>query len=193
MEFQKSSSTKITVAGRLDDPNYHRCLSIALRLVNDHLDSVQTIQVEYLPFFETQWEEFLKKKANKQKGAFYNHEESPLVYVNDKEYIGDQDKFMDYVLHTYKFKDDNDAKMYTDEATNACVKRVNESKTCKYAFMEFQCGQNRLRVVYELFSSIAPNTCENFLGLCKGFKKADCEVMTYKGTEVSRVYKGMFI
>lgn len=59
-----------------------------------------------LGFFETQWEEYLKKTANKEKGLFYSHIESPLVILNEKEYVGDQDKFMEYVLHTFKFKDD---------------------------------------------------------------------------------------
>ena len=73
---------------------------------------------------------------------------------------------MDYVLHTFKFKDDNEAKVYTDAANNAYCKAINESKTCKYAFMEFEIGQNRLRVIFELFSSFAPMTSDNFLQLC---------------------------
>lgn len=48
-------------------------------------------------------------------------------------------------------------------------------------------------MTFELFSSIAPQTCKNFQELCKGFKKKDGETLCYKGAEVNRVVKGMYI
>lgn len=34
-------------------------------------------------------------------------------------------------------------------------------------------------IILELFVDIAPNTCENFLALCKGFTKRDGSLITY--------------
>ena len=34
-------------------------------------------------------------------------------------------------------------------------------------------------IIFELFTDIAPNTCENFLALCKGFTKTDGTFVTY--------------
>ena len=93
-----------------------------------------------MQFFETQWDEYLRKTANKLKGLFYQHTQSPLVILNDKEYVGDQDKFMDYALFSFKAKDDNETKFYTNSAEIAYAKAVNKSKTSKFAFMEFECG-----------------------------------------------------
>ena len=49
--------TKITVAGRMDDANFHKCASMAQQLC----DGDYEVEVECLEFFETQWEEFLRK------------------------------------------------------------------------------------------------------------------------------------
>ena len=46
-----------------------------------------------MEFFECQWEQFVKTTANKLKGVFYDHVESPLIYLNEKEYVGDGDDF----------------------------------------------------------------------------------------------------
>lgn len=46
---------------------------------------------------------------------------------------------------------------------------------------------------FELFNDIAPRTVANFLGLCQGFSRADKEKLTYVGTDVHRIVKGMFI
>ena len=188
--MNSSQPIKITVAGRIDDPNFHRCVSVANRLEETHYGEVTT---EFLQFFETQWEEHLKKVANKLKGVFYSHGQSPLVILNDKEYIGDQDKFMEYALHTFKFRDDTESKVYTDAAEQAYCKAINASKTKKYAFLEFSHQTNKYKIILELFADIAPRTTENFIQLCNGFKKSDGEIMHYNQSEVGRIVKGMYI
>ena len=50
------------------------------------------------------------------------------------------------------------------------------------------------RVIFELFSDIAPKTCENFLALCKGHKSTpESEEIGYEGSEVHRIVPGMFL
>ena len=64
MEVKKSypGVTKLTVAGRMDDANFHKCASMLKQL------SGGTVEIECLEFFETQWEEFLRKISSQNKG-----------------------------------------------------------------------------------------------------------------------------
>ena len=59
--------------------------------------------------------------------------------------------------------------------------------------MEFTFQHNTHKVVFELFADIAPRTVENFMSLCKGFKKSDGEMISYDTSEVGRINRGMFI
>jgi hypothetical protein len=75
--------TKVTVAGKLNCPDFHRCLGIANALRAKGV----TVQVDQ--FFECQWEQHHADVVNHKKGAFFGHsKKQPLVYLNDEEYIG---------------------------------------------------------------------------------------------------------
>jgi len=94
----------ITVAGKLSDPKFHRSRAIAEALYEKHPDQIASPCV--MEFFETQWEQFLKKTANTYKGVFYEHESSPLIYLaNNNEYIGDGEDFSMWALHNFNEKD----------------------------------------------------------------------------------------
>lgn len=50
------------------------------------------------------------------------------------------------------------------------------------------------KVLIELFSDLAPQTCENFRKLCNGtFTNKQGEKLTYVGSEFQRIVKGMYI
>lgn len=100
---------------------------------------------------------------------------------------------MEYALHTFKFRDDTENRVYTEAAEHAYSKTINASKTKKYAFLEFSHLKNKYKIILELFADIAPRTTENFIQLCTGFKKSDGEFMHYNQSEVGRIVKGMFI
>jgi cyclophilin family peptidyl-prolyl cis-trans isomerase len=188
--MEATKSVKITVAGRLNDPNFHKCWRVAQKLEEDFYGEVT---IECLYFFETQWEEYLKKTANRLKDAFYLHKASPLVFLNDRDYIGDAEKFMEWALLTFKVQDDASAKVFDTAAKDFYCKVVNEHKTSKFAFMKFAWADRQEQVVFELFEHIAPRTVANFLQLCNGFKKPDGEALHYTAGEIDRVVRGMFI
>ena len=48
-------------------------------------------------------------------------------------------------------------------------KKVNESKTRKYATLKLHDGEEESTVIFELFYDLAPKTTQNFLALCTGF------------------------
>ena len=68
--MQAKQPVKITVAGKITDAAFHKCVTAAKYLEREH-EGVVT--AECLQFFETQWEEYLKRTANKLKGVFYQH------------------------------------------------------------------------------------------------------------------------
>lgn len=63
-----SEPIKITVAGELNSAKYQKCC-VAVRHLSDEHPGI--VSGECLPFFQTQWEEYLKRTANTLKGAFY--------------------------------------------------------------------------------------------------------------------------
>mmetsp|Transcript_1582 Transcript_1582/g.1919 ORF Transcript_1582/g.1919 Transcript_1582/m.1919 type:complete len:129 (+) Transcript_1582:409-795(+) len=62
-------------------------------------------------------------------------------------------------------------------------------------FMQLMVGGSESHlVVFELFTSLTPKTCENFVNLCEGFKgKTTGKNISYVGSKVHRVVKGMYI
>ena len=148
---------------------------------------------ECLHFFETQWEEYIKKTANKLKGVFYHHSGSHLIMLNDSEYIGNAEQFATYILHRFAYMDNSMNIVYERYASTAFRKMVNMSKTRKYAQLKLTFSGMESTVYFELFNDLAPRTCANFLGLCNGHKRPDDETVGYTGSEVHRIVKGMYL
>lgn len=64
------SSYKYTLvlAGKASDPAFHKAASALKYLEQEH---PKDVRVEVHQFFETQWEEYLKRIQNEKKGSFY--------------------------------------------------------------------------------------------------------------------------
>lgn len=169
--MESSPRAKFTVAGKLTDPLFHKCV-VALNYLQRTNTSVTG---ESLAFFPCQWDEYLKDVANKNKGVFYTHIGSPLVILNDTEYIGDCDKFMNHILYNFHYQDNTPMVIYSKKANDFFKNKVapSPSNPNKYAFINFQFGGNNEQVVFELFFNIAPKTVDNFLWLCGGFMRED--------------------
>lgn len=182
--------THITVAGITADPKFQRSRVIAQDLCEKHPERVQICVME---FFECQWEQFLKKTANCFKGVFYNHSSSPLIYLNEKEYVGDGDAFQTWALHNFNHKDGARQSDYEKMASDAIKDKINCSKSRKYAELTFSVNGETSAVILELFHDICPSTVKNFLELCEGFKNKSDQECCYKDTEIHRVVQGMFI
>jgi hypothetical protein len=61
---------RIVLAGKANDPAFHKCHAALKFLEQDRPDEVQVTVYQY---FETQWEEYLKKVQVEKKGLFFNH------------------------------------------------------------------------------------------------------------------------
>jgi hypothetical protein len=146
-----------------------------------------------MEFFECQWDQFMKKTANKLKGVFYDHHKSPIIYLNENEYVGDGDAFQTWALHNFNHKDEKRFSDYERMANEAIKEKINCSKTRKYAELEFLIKGEKSAVIVELFQDICPETVHNFLQLCCGFKNKAGEQVCYKDTDIHRVVPGMFV
>lgn len=140
---------------------------------------------------------YLKKIANEQKGVFYEHDEKhPLIYLNGTDYIGDADQFSKWALFTFNYIEEDGLNAYNKLAQDCYRQYVNESTTRQYSFIEFSFEENKeevcQQVVFELFSHIAPKTCENFLKLCESYKRND-KTIGFTDTEVHRIVRGMYL
>ena len=172
------------MAGKINDPSFQKCVTAARYLEREHPGLVTA---ECLQFFETQWEEFLKKTAFTLKGVFYQHTGSHIIYLNDKEYVGNSDAFANWALHSFSYMDNSHSIIYDKMAADAYRKMINSSKTRKYAYMSLNFAGVDQTVVYELFHDIAPKTCDNFISLCENFRRDDGELLSYVNTEVHRI------
>lgn len=127
---ESRTPVKITVAGKIQDAAFHKCVTAVKYLAEQH---PEVVTMECLHFFETQWEEYIKKTANKLKGVFYQHSGNHLILLNDSEYIGNAEQFGTYVLHNFAYMDNSISSVYERLATNTFRKMINMSKTRKYA------------------------------------------------------------
>jgi len=187
---QSQEPVKITVAGKITDPAFHKCVTAVKYLQEQH---PETVSSECLAFFETQWEEYIKRTANKLKGVFYHHAGNHLILLNDEEYVGNSEQFATYILHRFAYMDNSMNVVYERLAANQFKKMINTSKTRKYAKLDITFNNMTNTVYFELFNDIAPRTVANFLGLCNGHTRSDGEKLGYVGTEVHRVVNGMFL
>ena len=122
------------------------------------------------------------------KGVFYDHPESnALIYLNDCDYIGDADQFVQWALYQYSFQDADGMVKYVACAQKAFKEAINDSQTRKYARMHLEHEAVNGDVIFELFSDIAPITSANFLKLC------NAEENGYASTEVHRIVPGMYV
>ena len=129
-------SAKVTVAGQITDPMFHKGVAIVKGLQEAHPEA---IDVEILQFHETQWILFLKKLSNDLKGVFYNHNEAnPIVYLNGKDYIGDANDFAKWALFNFNFTEKDGLNVYNKVAKEEHHKAINKSQKCSYASMTFQ-------------------------------------------------------
>lgn len=90
------------------------------------------------------------------------------MYYNEVNYIGDSDAFMAWVLNEYRYLDKSSMIIYKKKANDAMKTLIDATPGRQYVFLDINANGQQQKVVIELFSDIAPKTCENFRRLCMG-------------------------
>ena len=192
MESQTVAAYRFVLAGKVNDPLYHKCLACLRHLEEER---PKEIKVETLQFFETQWEEYLSALQVEKKGPFFNHKAaSPIVYFNDISYVGDGETFLEWALNEFRYTDTTNTLIYKKKAADAYKALIDNTPGRNYVFLDVNINDNVQKVIIELFSEFAPKTCANFLKTCTGeaVNKAG-EKLSYVNTDVHRIVKGMYI
>jgi peptidyl-prolyl cis-trans isomerase-like 6 len=192
----ESSKVKITLGGKITDSDFYK-IKTALQWISRNNEGVE---ISINCFFETQWEEYLKKVQNEKKGVFLNHKAPILTFLNEDVYIGDTDAFFDYALNEFRYFD-KQTTTYSMQASNFYRKALETNPKRNYVFLNIVMSQEEhelkgeaQRVVIELFSDICPKTCENFKKLCNGsFVNKAGKKLSYEGAKLHRVVKGMYV
>lgn len=123
----------IVLAGKISDPDFHKCHSCVKYLEQAYPGQV-VIMVHQ--FFETQWEEYLKKLQNEKKGLFFQHKHSPIVYVNESIYIGDCEAFMEWVLCEFRYLDKSSMIIYKKKAHDSMKNLIDSTPGRDYVFLD---------------------------------------------------------
>ena len=102
----------ITLAGVISDESYHKCATCIKSLKEIHGTKIRSTE---LTFFPTQWDQYLKKIQNENKGPFYQHKGSPIVFfsslahgnMNVNYYVGGETQFLEWALQEFRYVDTN--------------------------------------------------------------------------------------
>jgi cyclophilin family peptidyl-prolyl cis-trans isomerase len=102
---------------------------------------------------------------------------------------------MDWALFQYRYLDHTKHLIYKKKANDNFRKVINDSPNRNYIFMDVKVGEDHpIKVVFELFSDIAPKTCENFRRVCNEvYTNKKGEKLTYSNTKIHRVVKGAYV
>ena len=152
------------------------------------------VQVEEHSFFQTDWQEYITQIQKAKAGKFQFHSKSPLVYLDNDQYIGGSREFMTFAEEEFHYQEQGSFEMYCDRTQELLRKITFENPFRAYCYMNIQIGQAEpMTAIFELFTDIAPQTCKNFIELCKGFASKKGKPVGYAGKEFHRVVSNVFI
>lgn len=181
----------ITVAGRLDDYRFHICKDIASALA-DRFSQV-TFNVEGMT--EVDWTEYIEAKKKEFRRGGEDHKTSPIVFYNSINYVGNEDQFRTWCFRAYGHKPSKSNNViYRGLAKMEYSSWLTDNKN-SFCYFDLQQGDRKLgRVVFELYRTVCPRTCQNFMDLCTGAKGSNEDVAySYKGTIFHRAIPNVFV
>lgn len=85
------------------------------------------------------------------KGAFYDHNSSPLITLNGGEYLGTNEEFQRYALMNFNYLDKTPFEDYVKMAASTYREKINHSTETKYAQLMFNINGVDSQIVIELF------------------------------------------
>lgn len=184
----------ITVAGRIDCKYFQQA-----RVITENLCAVRAeITGDIVEMVEAEWDYYIEEKGRElaalgASGA-YEHKTSPIVYYNGSNYIGGLDDYLEWVATRYEYEDQTAPSLYERFAKKEYDNYL-ASLGHQFVFFDVAVGNTPARrVTFELYSDVAPKTCENFRALCTGEKgTADKVKLHYKNNLFHRVVKNGWV
>jgi cyclophilin family peptidyl-prolyl cis-trans isomerase len=185
----------ITVAGKIDDEAFQQA-----RVITENLCAVRAeITGDIVEMVEAEWDYYIEEKGRELAalgaGNAYDHKSSPIVYYNGCNYIGGLTEYLDWVAKRYEYEDQTSPQLYTKYAKKEYA-RYLESLGHQFVWFDISTSKDSpaRRVTFELYTDIAPKTCENFRALCTGEKgSAGATKLHYKGNKFHRIVKNGWV
>jgi peptidyl-prolyl cis-trans isomerase-like 6 len=161
-----ASGVIITVAGRIDDKGFQQA-----KIMTENLMSVfPEVDLECVGMVETEWTEYIDAKGRELGGEAYTHTKSPIVYYNGCNYVGGIAEYLEWVAKRYEYEDSTKPVLYERLASREYKSYLHDTGH-QFVFLNVAVGKAKpQRVTLELYSDVAPKTCENFRALCTGEK-----------------------
>ena len=173
-----------------------KCFTCARQLKNTHPEIVSFDEkADFNCLFQAQWDNYMKNLQNSKKGDFYNHKGNLIVFLNNSQYIGSIDNFMEWAIQEFRYIDNTSKMIYKKMANDAYKNCINNSPGRSYVYVDVTYGDVSTpeKVIIELFDDVCPITAKNFRELCKGHVREDKKNLGYAGTYFDRIVKGQYI
>jgi peptidyl-prolyl cis-trans isomerase-like 6 len=98
-----------------------------------------------------------------------------------------------YLISNFGHYEERSESQFVD-VTQGVLRDYMKTNGNKYCFFEIILNGKALdRIVFELFYSQLPKTCENFLSLCEGFRNERGNKLWYKNSIFHRIVKNGYI
>jgi cyclophilin family peptidyl-prolyl cis-trans isomerase len=181
---------------------------MATAIAQDLANRFEQVTVQHYGLLEVDWLDYLRSKTKEFRVEDnVSHRTSPLVFYNTLNYIGGEQELIIWAQRAYRY---NASQAFVNkeghqELNTILFRRLAkreyaawlQSQKSQFVYMDLKQGAKRLsRVVFELFSSLAPRICQNFVDLCTGSKGKSQQSgtsLTYQGSVIHRVVNGTWI
>eukprot|EP00030_Apusomonadida_sp_AF-17_P003365 a348825_22.p1 GENE.a348825_22~~a348825_22.p1 ORF type:complete len:349 (-),score=101.09 a348825_22:17-1039(-) len=179
---------QVSVAGAVTDWEFHWMRLLAQQAVTMDASSVVLEVLEMLP---VDWDAHLVAEKRRLGGAAFGHKNVALVLVND-EYIGDSAAVQKWFWDVLQVRNARPFALYVAMGRTAWKKYLGSSLH-SHVYIDVQIGDKSvggppMRLTFELYDSIAPQTSQNFRTLCAGSSGA-----SYVGSLFHRIMPGGWV
>lgn len=181
---------KLTVAGIIGCPRFERARHCAQRLKR-----TASLELDIIALFESQFEAYMQRKIKDVGSYYFTHSGSPVVTLDDKEYVGGAEELVKWAYVRYH---DNDIRTMEDYTDMSQAYRIESFVQLPNIYVHFLfaigCSRATFPITIELYTEKCPKACLNVVHLCHGDRKDDGgKAMTYLYSEISRIVAGSFV
>lgn len=97
----------------------------ARELANKYPDQIESYNIDI--FFPDPWTNYIRKLRTEKKGKFFHHKDYIIVYLNEGQYIGGANNFLEWALQNFKYIDKGNQLLYKKLASNEIRNMYNET------------------------------------------------------------------
>eukprot|EP00164_Ancoracysta_twista_P003348 GFYU01004471.1.p1 GENE.GFYU01004471.1~~GFYU01004471.1.p1 ORF type:complete len:290 (-),score=78.55 GFYU01004471.1:88-957(-) len=181
-----AQSHKLTVTGKITDGRFQQA-----RVAAEHLAALDPqLHVEIMELTPADWDNYLRAKIKELGPEVSVKKYSPVIYIDDESLLGNDEDFKLWLEEWYGYVDPTPLPLYQCMGKQRYRSYI-EASPYEHCYMDISVGDVPAgRIVFELFTDLLPKTCANFFELCANKSQ---RLLTYKGTEITRVVPGGFL